>query len=207
MEERKLNEKESIEIITDMISRTKQRYIGNGSIFLMWGYLVTGVTLLIWILLVTTRQQIWNWLWFAIPIIGCTTTPFMTRKLKYKSGVITYTDKVTSTLWRIMGISEIILTFVCLGFYLIGGVQCWVAMLVYALISVPLVEMAQGIIVKEKCLVYGGIIGLAVGFLTVCCVTGGITLGVNWYLPLIIVAFIAIMIVPGYVMSYKRKNI
>ena len=40
MKDRKLTEKESLEIITSMIARTKERYIGNANILLMWGYLV-----------------------------------------------------------------------------------------------------------------------------------------------------------------------
>ena len=39
MEERKLTEKESLEIITSMIERTRERYIGDGRIMLMWGYM------------------------------------------------------------------------------------------------------------------------------------------------------------------------
>lgn len=36
MEDRKLTEKESLEVIASMIARTKQCYIGNGNILLMW---------------------------------------------------------------------------------------------------------------------------------------------------------------------------
>lgn len=36
MEEIKLTEKESLEVITSMIARTKQRYVGDGRIMLMW---------------------------------------------------------------------------------------------------------------------------------------------------------------------------
>lgn len=57
MEERKITEFESIEIITSMISRTKDRLVkGSGNILLMWGYLIVAVTALIWVLLVTTPQ-------------------------------------------------------------------------------------------------------------------------------------------------------
>ena len=40
MEEKRINERESIEIITSMIARTKKRYsLGDGNIMLMWGCL------------------------------------------------------------------------------------------------------------------------------------------------------------------------
>ena len=40
MEDRKLTEKESLEVITSMIALTKQRYIGDGRILLLFGYLL-----------------------------------------------------------------------------------------------------------------------------------------------------------------------
>ncbi len=54
MEDKKLTEKESLEIITSMIARTKQRYLGSGNILLIWGYLVLLVSILVWSLLVST---------------------------------------------------------------------------------------------------------------------------------------------------------
>ena len=69
MEEKKISEKESLEIITEMISRTKERYIGDGNIMLLWGYLSVGIAALVWIMLVLTRNPMWNWLWFAIGVI------------------------------------------------------------------------------------------------------------------------------------------
>ena len=54
MEEKKMTEKESLELITTMIQRTRERYVGDGNIMLMWGYLTVAVTALVWILLATT---------------------------------------------------------------------------------------------------------------------------------------------------------
>lgn len=47
MEDKKLTEKESLEVITSMIAKTKQRYIGDGRIMVMWGYLVATVSALV----------------------------------------------------------------------------------------------------------------------------------------------------------------
>ena len=55
MEERKLNEKESLELIAQMIQNTKNRLETNcGMPFLFWGYTTLFVSLLIWFLVVTT---------------------------------------------------------------------------------------------------------------------------------------------------------
>ena len=52
MEERKLNEKESLELITRMIQNTKDRMAENsGTPFLLWGYVTVIISLLVWFLL------------------------------------------------------------------------------------------------------------------------------------------------------------
>ena len=105
MEERKITEAESIEIITSMISRTKDRLVkGSGNILLMWGYLIVAVTALIWVLLVTTNNPAVNWLWFLIRIIGGIATPIMAKKERVASGSKSYTDKLTSQMWSVVGL-------------------------------------------------------------------------------------------------------
>ena len=206
MEEKKLTEKESLEVITSMIARTKVRYLGSGNILLMWGYLTVFTSILVWMLLATTRQNVWNWLWFAIPVIGMSLTFIMVRREKRTEGAVTYSDKITSQLWSIFGLSEIVLTLICLGFSLIGGIKCWIAMMVYTLIAAPFAEIAQGLIFKEKSLTWGGIVGLAIGMVTICCVIGYIPLLANWFMPLFILFWVVMMIVPGHIINHKAKK-
>lgn len=66
MEERKLNEKESLELIAQMIQNTKNRLETNcGMPFLFWGYTTLFVSLLIWFLVVTTRNYYWQYLCYG----------------------------------------------------------------------------------------------------------------------------------------------
>ena len=55
MEDKKLNERESIELITSMISRTNERYFGDGNIYLVWGYVTLVVASSVWLLLTLTQ--------------------------------------------------------------------------------------------------------------------------------------------------------
>lgn len=206
MEDKKLTEKESLELITSMIAQTKARYLGSGNIMLMWGYLVAIISILVWVLLAATHQNAWNWLWFAIPVIGFPTTMIMARKEQRDCGATTYSDKITSRLWTFFGISEIVLALICLGFALIGGINCWAAMLVYSLLIAPAAEIAQGLIVKENSLIGGAVVGLAVGIVTICCIVGDVPLRAAWYMPLFILAFVAMMIVPGHILNKKAKR-
>ena len=206
MEEKKMTERESLELITAMINRTKERYVGDGNIMLMWGYLSVVVAALVWILLVKTHNPAWNWLWFAIGIIGGIATPIMDKKQRVKYGVKSYSDKLTSQIWTIVGISAFVATLFCLGFSLLKGYDAWKMMFAFALIIVPMAEMAQGIVIREKSLVIGGAIGLVGGIFIVCCIAAEVPLYANMILPIFIVAFICMMIIPGHIINRKAKS-
>ena len=203
MENRKLTEKESLEVITSMIARTKQRYIGDGNIMLMWGYLCVGVTALIWALLVLTHNPCWNWLWFLIWIIGGIATPIIRKKRLLENGVKSYSDALTSRIWSTVGISAIGATAICLAFLLVKGIDTWASMFVLALIIVPFGEIAQGIVIKEKSLVAGGTAGLCAGLFTMACIAGHVVLYATWFMPVFIISFICMMIIPGHILNRK----
>ncbi|HBY17339.1 MULTISPECIES: hypothetical protein [Bacteroidales] len=207
MEERKITEAESIEIITSMISRTKDRLVkGSGNILLMWGYLIVAVTALIWVLLVTTNNPAVNWLWFLIWIIGGIATPIMAKKERVASGSKSYTDKLTSQMWSVVGLTGIASALLCLGFLVIGGKDSWSMMFAFALIIVPMAEIMQGLVIKEISLIAGGSIGLLTGIFTTCCISAHVALMASWFMPLFIIAFAAMMIVPGHILNSKAKR-
>ncbi|MCM1035204.1 MAG: hypothetical protein NC038_06145 [Paludibacter sp.] len=207
MEDKKINERESLEIITSMIARTKERYnLGEGNIMLMWGYLTLGISVLVWLLLALTHHPAVQWLWFLIWIIGGIVTPVMAKKKNIKKGVKNYTDKIISQLWAIVGWSAIVCSFVCLGLLVTCGVDAWSAMFVFALIIVPFAEIANGIVLNESSYMWGGAIGFLVGIILTCCIAGGVALTAAWVMPLFIGAYICMMIIPGHVINYKAKN-
>lgn len=206
MEERQLTKKESLEVITSMIARTKQRYIGDGRIMLMWGYLTVALSALIWVLIGFTHNPVWNWLWYLLWIIGGTLTPIMDKKMQREKGVKNYSDIVTSRIWSTVGFSAIAATAICLAFLLVGGVDTWSMMFAIALIIVPFAEIVSGIVVKEKSLIIGGAIGLSAGLFTMACIAGDIALYTSWFMPFFIIAFVAMMIVPGHILNNKARK-
>lgn len=205
MEEKRITEKESIYIITEMISRTKERYIGDGNIMLMWGWLIVAVTGLVWLLLAQTCNPVWNWLWFLIPVIGGFATPVMSRKSMAKRGVKTYSDKITSRIWLAVGIIAIAATAVCLGFGFCE-IHAWTLMFIFGLVIVPFAEITQGIIVKEPSLIAGGACGMTIGLITSACLLGGVTVYAYWFFPAYMLAFVCMMLVPGYIINHKARK-
>lgn len=206
MEERKLTEKESLEIITSMIARTRERYIGDGRIMLMWGYLTVVITAIIWTLIGVTHNPVWNWLWFLLWIIGGTLTPIMDKKMQHEKGFKNYSDIVTSRIWSTVGFSAIVATAICLAFLLVGGIDAWSMMFAIALVIVPFAEIASGIVVKEKSLIIGGAIGLSAGLFTMACIAGHVALYASWFMPLFILVWVVMMIIPGHIINYKAKK-
>lgn len=199
--------KQSMAIITEMIERSRtRRYLGDGNILLMWGYLTVGVSALVWGLLAITHNPAVNWLWFLIWIIGGTATPVMARKQRDKTGVTTYADRICNSIWSAVGFSTLVLVALCLGFLFIGGKDCWRAMFVLAFLIVGFAESMQGVVIREKSLVAGGAVGTLAGLFTLCCVAGGIPLAASWYMPVIILSFAAMMIVPGHILNYKSRR-
>ena len=207
MDERNITEAESIEIITSMILRTKGHLVkGCGNILLMWGYLIIAIAALVWALLVTTNNPTVNWLWFLIWLIGGTVTPIMVKRTRRKTGAMSYTDRLTSNIWSIVGWTAVASVCLCLGFLFIGGKDSWNMMLTFALIIVPMAEIMQGLIIREVSLIVGGGIGLLIGLFTMCCISAHVALMATWFMPLFIIAFAAMMIVPGHILNSKSKR-
>lgn len=109
MEEKKLSEKESLELIAQMIRNTQQKLErGNGIPFLIWGYATVAVSILVWYLFSSTGNPHWNFLWFLIPVIGFPTMMWNVRK--QEKGIKTYIDKVISYVWIAFGVAGIVVS-------------------------------------------------------------------------------------------------
>lgn len=207
MEERQLTEKESLEVITSMIAQTKHRlHIGDGNLFLLWGYTTVFVGMLVWVLMLIVKHPAVNWLWFLIWLIGGIGTAVILKKQKTETEVKYYTDKLSSNIWSIVGWCGILMTLSCLSFQLYGGKDCWNIMFMFALLIIGILENVQGVIIQEKALVYCGWSGIIAGIITMCCISAQIPLYVNWYLPFFLVAYACMTIIPGHILNAKAHR-
>lgn len=206
MEEKNISHQESIEIITSMISRTKDRlHLGDGNIMLLWGYLSVTVAALVWGVMAITDSPAANWLWFLIAIVGGIATPLMIRSKTIGNGFKSYSDKISSRIWIVVGISGGIISLVCLLLALLARIDAWSVMFVFALVIVPFGEIMQGLVINEKSIVAGGSVGLTIGSVTLCCIVAGIPLYADWFLPLFMLAYIFMMIIPGHILNHKAR--
>ncbi|WP_019538475.1 hypothetical protein [Proteiniphilum acetatigenes] len=116
MEERQLNEKESLELITRMIQNTQRKLEkGNGMPFLVWGYTTIVVSLLVWYFLSTTGDYRMHYLWFLIPVIAGPMMFILLRK--NEKGVKTYIDRVVGYVWIVMGVTGFMISITAMFFW------------------------------------------------------------------------------------------
>ncbi len=207
MEEKDINYRESIEIISSMINRTRNRLnLGDGNIMLLWGCISVVVATLVGILIHITHNPVYNWLWFLIWIIGGPISARMSEAKEAEQGAKTYIDSLTTGIWTIVGYSGIICTAACLGMLLFLGKDIWILMFIYALLLIGIIEMIQGLIIREKSLIFGGAVGALAGLAVMIMVISCIPLYYNVLIPLFVIAFFFMMIVPGLILNHKAKK-
>ncbi|MFT0498812.1 hypothetical protein ACMSD6_09830 [Bacteroides thetaiotaomicron] len=85
MEDKRISEKESLELIARMIRETQDntaRYAAYP--LLIWGYTTVAISLVVWYFYLQTGVWQINFLWFALPVIAGPLTIFFNRKDKNK---------------------------------------------------------------------------------------------------------------------------
>lgn len=206
MNDKKLSPQESMALIGAMIEQSKHRVsMADVLVSALWGIITIVTATLVTILLLTMRDPVYNYGWFAIPAIGIPLNIFVQRR-KGVPAVRTFIDTVRNAIWRTVGYLGLGLSAVCLGFNICGHPQAWLAMFYYAFIFVGFGSTATGLLIKEKSYTVGGIISIVAGFVIICAQLSGIALNVVWVMPLYVVCFFLMLIVPVFVLRRKLRN-
>lgn len=191
MEERKLSEKESLELIAQMIRNTQQKLEkGKGIPFLIWGYTTIAVSVLVWYLFSSSGNPAWNYLWFLIPIIGF---PAMMWTLKkQETGAKTYIDKIIGYVWIAFGIAGIVLST--------SAMFLWSLPILFIVVLMMGIGTAiTGMIISFKPIIFAGFAGIVLSYL--CLIVKG-------YESILVFAliFLVMMVIPGHILNWKGRN-
>lgn len=204
MEERTLNEKESLALITQMINSSKKNMeVGQGNIMLFWGYFTTALSITLFLLINFTQNFMWSWGWmlmFAVwPVISY-------KKRQDRPKVVTYTDKVISQVWKVIGCMFII-TFLTIGImeFIFVRHADFLLMLPLSLIYCGIGTSITGIIIQERWMTYSPLIAfiVAIYMLTMLMIGAKVTLLYYLYFGL---SFVFMMIIPGHIVNNKAKK-
>lgn len=207
MEDRKLTPQESMELITSMIQSTKRRVASPDlRISVMWAVLTIITAAAAWVLLSKTHNPWFNLVWFAIPVFGIPANIFLANKRREKNNTKTYLDKVSERLWATVGYIALGLTIGCFIANQCGYPQAWLAMLYYAFIIVGFGATVSGLLLRENSYIFGGIFSIFSGFAIIICSLCQIPLLYSWVVPLYILCFLLMFIVPAFIISRKIKT-
>lgn len=191
MEEKTINEKESLEIISKMIANTREKVKKNAGLpFLTWGYTTVIVSLVIWYLITNTGDYHWHFLWFAIVALGWPLSIF-TRK-KEKSGFTTFIDRVVGKIWLVFAIVVILCSV--MAFFVIK-----MPILFLVLLLMSMAVALTGFVIKFNIAVGFGIFGILSSFLF-------LFIGGSNQILLFAAVFFVMMVIPGHILNYLTNK-
>lgn len=192
MEEKNLNSKESLELISQMIQATKSKLERGGSVYiLVWGYISLLTTIAVYTALTFTHDPHYNWLWFAIPVIGGPVMAFF--KGKNHKNVTTFIDRIINYVWIVIGGVIMIVPFVSIFL----NFRFPILMVIGTLVSIGVI--LTGLIIQFRFFWICGILSVGLSFST---------LFINGMDQIIIygIMLIICMIVPGHILKLKENR-
>ena len=177
MNDRVLNEKESLELIAQMIQNTKSRMTRNsGAPFLIWGYTTIIVSLLVWFLLKETGNY-YSTLWI---------------EHKQPKMIKTYIDRIVGYVWAVFGLGGFFVSWVSIFFWNMS-------VLFVILLMMGMGTALTGLIIKMKVVTVCGVVGAlaSVG----CIYVHGFD-----QILVFASAFVFMMVIPGHYLNGMAKQ-
>ena len=190
MEEKQLNEKESLELIANMIRNTQKRFQKeNASPFLVFGYVTVLLSVIIWYLLKLTGNPHWNILWLSIPALGLLGLKILFPKRRKQ--VKTFIDKAVDYTWLVIGTCMV----------LIGILSAFVGfpVLFEIILLIGIAVLLTGLIAKIKLVASAGVLHILSSGLFLF----GVVKGIDQILIFGAIFFL-FMVVPGHILYLKK---
>ena len=190
MEDVRINERESLALISRMIEQTRnniKRYAAYP--FLIWGYITVLLSVVVWFLLRTTGNGMWGMLWFLLPAIAMPITIYFSRK--DEKGARSFVDVVLLKVWIVFGV-------IAFAVMLLSGFFHLPILFIIALLM-SMATTITGAILNYSVILYPGIVG-CVGSFLMCLFPvvdqllffGGL--------------FLVMMVIPGHFFNYRIKQ-
>ena len=204
MEEKKFTEKESLELISQMIQATRKNLVkGQGNYFILYGYTAAILSIIIYTLLCMTHTPWWwaGWFLMFLPVI------ILSFKEKRNTPtVITYTDSMVNKVWQVMGASFSLTMLVILALSFIVGKCDFMLMLPLCLLYTSIGTAIPGLVIREKCLLYTPLVGFVLAIYMLMSYTINNSAAILWNLYFGL-SFVVMMIIPGHILNNKSEKL
>jgi hypothetical protein len=196
--EKQMTPEESLNLIGEVISNTRNNLKADSFFFLLWGWLIALASMVeSYILWHAGRMKDWSSVglfsgiaWIGFVLVGFIIQAFYIRKHYVKRGYRTYFEKIISYMWIISTLVIFLLV------YLSGTRHESPEPYILAAVSVP--TMVTGVITRFRPLILGGIVFIV--FAVIC-----VNIQQDYLRSLVsAVALIGGYLVPGYLL--RKKN-
>lgn len=200
MKENIFNERESLELISQMIHKTrKELEVGSGNVFLYYGYTSVLLAIIIYLITYLTAHPAWNFLWFAM-FLPQIIIYFKNRK--NKPHAVTYTDKMLGNTWKIVGCLMVLTCITILGMGCFTHTINFSLMLPLALLYVCTGSMISGLVVNIPSITRLTVVATIIPVMILIEMRSGQAFHTNWNL-MAAIAFLLALIVPGHILNRK----
>jgi len=162
MEQNKeMTAQESLAIIAETVNNSRKDIVQrSGKYMLVWGIALTIVSLLVFILWKITGKEAWNYLWFAMPVIGLVPSILMKKKEATRLPDNTV-SRMLGGIWRAFGVFSIsIAVFAILyahfGTSVFASLAVGISLSPMILLLFGIAETVSGIAVKNRAIQIAG---------------------------------------------------
>lgn len=172
---KEMTAQESLSLITETLNNSRKEITRrSGKYFLLWGALLTFVSLLVYILWKITDQDDWNLLWFAMPVIGMILERVI-RKRDATNQVKNDVSRIIGGIWASFGIFACALAvftiiYTKVGTGLFGPIAAAISMTAGIIILFGMAEYITGVALKNWVIKIAGFVtgigGLAIHYIS-----------------------------------------
>lgn len=195
MESTDFTPERSLKLISEMIEKSRRDFEENsGTPMIIWGSIVCAVSAVVWYLLYSTGNGMWNFLWFAIPLLGYPLAYMLVGRKEEKRAKSFLNDAI-GYVWILFGAVSMLLAV--LSCFVYTEAMPYLTQQIVLLLGFS--TAVTGMLLKNYVIAAGGtvvavggcLLSVAVSAISLPLITGG--------------ASMIALLVPGIILNIKRK--
>ncbi len=187
-----LSANDSLKLIESMIHKAQNRFSENGTLYLLWGWVVFFCSIIQYLFLKFTQYTNGSLVWSVTILVLIYQIIYLSKKQK-KAKVKTYTDEIIGYVWMTFGICMGLLTVI------MSKLNIWMLFYPFIFLFYGIPTFLSGAIMRFKPLMIGGfccwLLSIAATFITSIEV-------ILLFIPAVLFGWI----IPGYLLRARFKS-